>query len=83
MTIIVIIILAIMLGIAIFKQQPTEYTYEEVVICSGDTFWKYYNEGYYNDLPYIKALWQFEQDNDMENAQLFSDSTVILRKEVK
>ena len=83
LTITVIVILAIMLGIAIFKQEPVEYTYTEHIVASGDTFWTYYNNGYYADVCYSEALYTFKQDNNMDKYSLQVGQTVILRKVVE
>ena len=84
MTITVRIMLAIMLGIAMFKQDnPTTYEYEEVIVSSGDTFWGYYQQGYYSDVNYSEALHTFKKDNNMEKLNLQAGQTVILRKVVE
>ena len=84
MTITVIIMLAIMLGIAMFKQDnPTTYEYEEVIVSSGDTFWQFYQDGYYADVCYSEALYEFKKDNDMDKYSLQAGQTVILRKVVE
>ena len=83
MTITVIIMLAIMLGIAIFKQEPVEYTYTEHIVASGDTFWAYYNNGYYADVCYSEALYTFKKDNNMDKYSLSAGDTIILRKVVE
>ena len=58
LTITVLALLVIMLGIAIFKQDdPITYEYEEVIVSSGDTFWQFYQDGYYADVCYSEALY--------------------------
>ena len=84
LTITVLVLLIIMLGIAIFKQDnPTTYEYEEVIVSSGDTFWGYYQEGYYSNMCYDEALYTFKKDNDKQNYSLVEGETVILRKVVE
>ena len=83
MTITVIIMLAIMLGIAIFKQDdPTEYEYEEITVQAGDTFWQFYQDGYYADVCYSEALYEFKKDNSMDKYSLNAGDKVVLRKVV-
>lgn len=84
LTITVIIMLAIMLGIAIFKQDdPITYEYEEVIVSSGDTFWQFYQDGYYADVCYSEALYTFKKDNNMDKYSLSAGDTIILRKVVE
>ena len=83
LTITVIVILAIMLAISIFKQEPVEYTYTEHIVGTGDTFWGYYQQGYYSDVNYSEALHTFKRDNNMDKYSLYEGQTVILRKVVE
>ena len=83
MTITVIIMLAIMLGIAMFKQAPTMYEYTEHIVASGETFWTYYNNGYYADVCYSEALYEFKKDNSMDKYSLNAGDKVVLRKVVE
>ena len=84
LTITVLVMLIIMLGIAIFKQDnPTAYEYEEITVQAGDTFWGYYQQGYYSDVNYSEALHTFKKDNNMDKYSLQAGQTVILRKVVE
>lgn len=83
LTITVLALLVIMLGIAIFKQEPVEYTYTEHIVASGDTFWTYYNNGYYADVCYSEALYEFKKDNSMDKYSLSAGDKVVLRKVVE
>lgn len=80
LTITVLVLLIIMLGIAIFRQEPVEYTYTEYTVQAGDTFWQFYQEGYYADVCYSEALYEFKKDNNMDKYSLQSGQRVILRK---
>ena len=83
LTITVLTLLVIMLAIAIFKQEPVEYTYTEHTVQAGDTFWTYYNNGYYADVCYSEALYEFKKDNSMNKYSLSAGDTIILRKVVE
>lgn len=83
LTITVLALLVIMLAIAIFKQEPVEYTYEQVTVGAGDTFWNYYEQGYYADMCYSEALYTFKQDNDRTSSKLIAGEIIVLRKGVE
>ena len=83
LTITVITLLVIMLAIAMFKQEPVMYVYEEITVSSGDTFWGYYQQGYYNDVNYSEALYEFKKDNSMDKYSLNAGDKVVLRKVVE
>jgi len=58
-----------------------QYRYEQVVVSAGDTFWKFYQDGYYADLNYNEALYEFKKDNNTEKSTLYAGDTIWLRKE--
>ena len=59
------------------------YVYEEITVQAGDTFWGYYQQGYYSDVCYSEALYEFKKDNNMDKYSLNEGDTIILRKEVR
>lgn len=60
-----------------------EYKYEQITVCSGDTFWNYYNNGYYDDVSYGEALYEFKKDNEKTKSGLVAGETIVLRKVIK
>ena len=83
LTITILVLLIIMLGIAMFKQEPTMYEYTEYTVQAGDTFWQFYQDGYYADVCYSEALYEFKKDNDMDKYSLNAGDKVVLRKVVR